>query len=458
MAEICLDCFNKYVMNGEKPLDETVADFGRALTNRKELLNKGQICLAKRIANRLKNITGTITTSDGDVLTRREAQEMREQLLDAVATAVNNRAQAGKSETRYSPIEYDSNGNAYVKIDEDILDGISEEKWFKTVKNVLKEKFRDGIDFNGKRVAVSAKSRGKFTNSDYTRNLTRDDKANKFRMANNLDEVITAQENTKNESPKHPRKDDILSFDRGFVTVETGSRAFDIDVVIANKKDGTQQFYDIVNMVPTKIQHTPQTGRSDASTVDRGSNAVSDPTIPQSNPFVKRFSRDINRAEQNKKDKAEFGLSIGQYAREIMRAIGVPVERTNKRLELALRHAAGLTKEGLITKSTTLSRHICLPNIIYTPISAASIIMFAAVKYSMYCARTDLLSRLTSLNVIRLAMEAMSVPSPPRFTPMISGLKLSVNPESRSAAGTLLISWLDRMPTIHSFPLMILPM
>jgi len=42
-------------------------------------------------------------------------------------------------------------------------------------------------------------------------------------------------------------------------------------------------------------------------------------------------------------------------------------------------------------------------------------------------------------------MDAISVPSPLRLTPMISADRFSVTPDS-SAAGTLLISWLAATP------------
>ena len=53
---------------------------------------------------------------------------------------------------------------------------------------------------------------------------------------------------------------------------------------------------------------------------------------------------------------------------------------------------------------------------------------------------------------IRLARDAMSVPRPPRFTPVRSAGAFSVNPARRIAAGTLLITWLARMPAQSSLP------
>ena len=43
-------------------------------------------------------------------------------------------------------------------------------------------------------------------------------------------------------------------------------------------------------------------------------------------------------------------------------------------------------------------------------------------------------------------MEAISVPSPPRLVPTMSDEYSSVKPERSSAAGTLLMIWLERIP------------
>ena len=47
--------------------------------------------------------------------------------------------------------------------------------------------------------------------------------------------------------------------------------------------------------------------------------------------------------------------------------------------------------------------------------------------------------------MIRLAILAMSVPSPPRFVPMIRDLPSSVNADKSIAAGTLLIICEDKI-------------
>lgn len=49
---------------------------------------------------------------------------------------------------------------------------------------------------------------------------------------------------------------------------------------------------------------------------------------------------------------------------------------------------------------------------------------------------------------IKLAREAIGVPSPPRSTPSRRAGRLEVNSESRAAAGTLLMTWLAARETM----------
>lgn len=188
---------------------------------------------------------------------------------------------------KYSPIEYDGNGNAYVRIDEDILEGVAPEDYIKTVRNVLKYKFSDGINLNGKNIAVSGKSRGEFTSSKYTKNMSASDRADKFRMAKNIDEIVNVQNNINTEGLKHPRKDDITSFDGGYATIKVGNNEFLGKILLANKQDGTQQFYDIVDLIPTKIQQPHfNAGRTNAIATDRNDGAVSTNSISENSKNV----------------------------------------------------------------------------------------------------------------------------------------------------------------------------
>ena len=56
------------------------------------------------------------------------------------------------------------------------------------------------------------------------------------------------------ELPKHPRKDNIIGFVRGHVQVKVGNNDYLADVILADRKSGGIIFYDIVEMIPTKIK------------------------------------------------------------------------------------------------------------------------------------------------------------------------------------------------------------
>ena len=75
------------------------------------------------------------------------------------------------------------------------------------------------------------------------------------------------------------RKDDIIGFDRGQAIIRVGDHYFNAEILLANKSDGTRQFYDIINLSEKKIQSSFQTGRTSANTVDRSNKTVSNNSI-----------------------------------------------------------------------------------------------------------------------------------------------------------------------------------
>ena len=81
--------------------------------------------------------------------------------------------------------------------------------------------------------------------------------------------------------------------------------------------------------------------------------------------------------------------------------------------------------------------------------------MFKSVNVIRYFPLQLLSCAATYLYEIRLAIDAINVPSPPKFVPVKSKSNLSVKPESKIAAGTLLIIWLDNTETRTSLPLIV---
>lgn len=250
------------------------------------------------------NENAGITVSAKDANTIREAWERAD---NASAGAHRTGTATETGDVKYD-VKTDADGNPYVIIDADILDGVPEKEWARKVKNVLRDKFKEGIDYNGENIAVSGKSRGEFTYSEYSQNMNKSDRADKFRMANNLDEIINTQDNVNAEPPKQPREDDIVGFERGKSRVVVGKHEFIADVLLANKKDGTKQFYDLLELSKTKIQHTANMSRNNANIMDRGDVVSSTDSITNPDENVKtKFSVDTN-VEDNGIDDVKFSV------------------------------------------------------------------------------------------------------------------------------------------------------
>ena len=75
----------------------------------------------------------------------------------------------------------------------------------------------------------------------------------KFKTANNLDEIIIASTNYVNEDLKHERKDSFKEFARGDVLIRVGSNDYSAKVIVGFTKGNEMVLYDIINFVPEKL-------------------------------------------------------------------------------------------------------------------------------------------------------------------------------------------------------------
>ena len=144
----------------------------------------------------------------------------------------------------------DADNNTTIDIKSDVLENIPKKDWLARVKNVIRSVFPKGFSINGEHIEVSAKSRGEFSNSKESRNLSSYEPevyADKMRTSPYLD-TISQNTEYKNEAPKHPRNDDNVSFDRGNVNLKIGGNEYSADVLIGAKKDGSKLFYDLSNI------------------------------------------------------------------------------------------------------------------------------------------------------------------------------------------------------------------
>lgn len=187
----------------------------------------------------------------------------------------------------------------FVEVEQDILAGVPEADWVKTVKENLKKKFPNGITVGNNEIQIDGRSRQEMTFSRYMQWLYNNDPqlhADKLRATDNADEILHATTDWVNEGLNHPRKDRITDFARGNVLLRVGGNDYTADVVVGTKKNGSMALYDVLNLQPTSftekeadaaISTNPSPGAA------RSTASVSDDSVAEKLPPVKeRFSID----------------------------------------------------------------------------------------------------------------------------------------------------------------------
>lgn len=193
-----------------------------------------------------------------------------------------------QTEMEYA-IRQDEKGKPVVSVEEDILAGVPQKDWARTVKQALKEKFPNGVTVGSNQIQITGKSRNEITNSKDTmwlKSNQSDVYADKMRAANNADEILQASTDYVSEKPAHERTDNIVDFGRGKVQLEVGGQMYDADVIVGTKKDGSMLLYDFVGMTKKEMQRTA--GRQSAPHDSRAA-SLSDTSVAQSNASVNPY-------------------------------------------------------------------------------------------------------------------------------------------------------------------------
>ena len=193
-----------------------------------------------------------------------------------------------QTEMEYA-IRRDEKGKPVVSVEEDILAGVPQKDWARTVKQALKEKFPNGVTVGNNQIQITGKSRSEITNSKDTRWLKHsqpDVYADKMRATNNADEILQASTDYVSEKPAHERTDNIVDFGRGKVQLEVGGQMYDADVVVGTKKDGSMLLYDFVGMAKKEMQQTA--GRQSAPH-DSQTASLSDTSVTQNDTSVNPY-------------------------------------------------------------------------------------------------------------------------------------------------------------------------
>ena len=248
--------------------------------------NSGRAGTIRTVMNRVKEMLGGIISRAKEVLTldpdnraalkaQRLAENERKILQDEYfahaqqamdnlrsakesAAALKTESAAEGRNIRFS-IQKDADGESYIKIDEDILNGVPQEDWKTVVKQAIKERYPNGFERNGWTILNHKDGRSEFVRSKSTMALQRTNEetyADKMRMAANLDEIIKTADEVYREPANHKNAE---AFNRGKIKIVVGQNAYEADVLTAFKANDREIFYDIVDIKSTNNKTSMRT-------------------------------------------------------------------------------------------------------------------------------------------------------------------------------------------------------
>ncbi len=324
----------------EAALDEAAANYAGKLLEDGKLLDsfiekhRDDRTLLEKVRDAIRAVVRRLTGAE-----KRQAQTAEEKLTAALeagarqaaknARAQKNTAQAGGG-ARFS-IKYDRNNRPYVVIEEDILDGVPQKEWVKTVKDNLRQKFPDGVTVGNNVIHINQQSRQEMTFSRYMQRLFNTEPTvyeDKLRATDNADEIVRAAQNWVNEALLHPRKDDIIDFARGEVLMRIGNSDYSAQVIVGNRGKKGLLLYDIINLSESTI-HEKQKNEGAQYTANAQNEPRSRGRAP-SKPSISETGEDVN---------AKFSLKGSEDAAEL-----AELRRENERLKERVEEWKGQTR------------------------------------------------------------------------------------------------------------------
>lgn len=192
---------------------------------------------------------------------------------------------------RYS-ISEDEDGVPFVRVDDKRIDTSDIKKLPGILRDIVKSKDFRHMMANGQQIGITT-NRGvrEWVRGKNSRELLRlnpkayDDKQQSFQ---NADELLQTSRNYINEAPNHEGVYD--SFARGTVRFKVGDNGYEADILVGIRPDQSAELYNIVNVVPTKITESRDTGSSAEAARNRQENSV--------NPIIADSADNVNRDEQ----------------------------------------------------------------------------------------------------------------------------------------------------------------
>ncbi len=265
---------------------ELVAEYveKNLFTNEKQVrtLVKKNRSLGVRIADWLSRTLDTLRAKFGDK--KAEERLFLNRAREVYRRALEERSEAqGTLEAKYA-IKEDTGGRMFVEVDRDILSGVPQKDWARTALSFLKENFKQGFLYRGQHIAMNAQGIRELIYSKSAKNLMKNKKIvfrNKLGSLGNVDELVEASDNYVAETQKHPRKDNLVSFERGNVLFRINGKGYKGEMVLGILKSGKKILYDIVKISPATISE-----KLSISSVAQKNKSVGKPMSPQENKRV----------------------------------------------------------------------------------------------------------------------------------------------------------------------------
>ncbi len=215
-------------------------------------------------------------------------------------------------ETKYS-IEYTTDNKAVAVIQDDILKGVSESDWVKTVKNTISGKFPQGIPVSGRLIKVNRITKNEFTNSNDSRGLKKNNKTvykDKYRSANNLDDIVLASTNYINEDLNHTRKDNFKEFARGDVLIRVGNNDYSAKVIVGLTSANNMVLYDIIKFAPQEFTLKQKNMKAHNTAMHQNGAGSDRKGVPSFVTTVPQKDGNVNtHSMQNSKNNSSFSVS-----------------------------------------------------------------------------------------------------------------------------------------------------
>ncbi len=110
----------------------------------------------------------------------------------------------------------------------------------------------------------------------------------KKRIAKNIDEIVQTAAETINETPRHHRRDQFKSFNRGNIKLKIGNRIYLADVLTGINTNGKETLYDVVNLIPQTTKATLAETASQSMRASPDAKIASDNNVAQTQSDVKQ--------------------------------------------------------------------------------------------------------------------------------------------------------------------------